>query len=296
MFALIEAEKADNPSMSIAFACGFFEVSTSGFYEWRRAQLSPCRRRRIDAELTNTIRDVHRRSRATYGSPRVHAELRLGAGIRVGRKRVERLMRADGLVGVTRRRRHGTTRRDPAAVPNDDLVARQFRPQGPNALWVADITEHPSAEGKVYCAVVIDAWNRQVVGHAIADHLRAELVVDAFDMACWRQHPERDRTIHHSDHGCQYTSWAFGQRLRHAGLLGSMGTVGDALDNAVAESFFASMQTELLDRCHWDTRAQLAQAMFEWIEVFYNQQRRHSTLGMLSPVDYARTAHNPSAA
>jgi putative transposase len=139
----------------------------------------------------------------------------------------------------------------------------------------------------VYCAVVIDAWNRQVVGQSIADHLRSELVVDALDMACWRQKPNAGQTVHHSDHGTQYTSWAFGQRLRHAGLLGSMGTVADALDNAVAESFFASLQTELLDRFRWETRTQLAQAIFEWIEVFYNQQRRHSTLGMLSPLSYA---------
>ena len=216
--------------------------------------------------------------------------------MRVGRKRVERLMRNQGLQGITRRRRRGLTRRDAAAIPNDDLVARQFTPEGPNRLWVADITEHPTHEGRVYCAVVIDAWNRQVVGHSIADHLRAELVVDALDMACWRQRPTSGHTVHHSDHGTQYTSWAFGQRLRHAGLLGSMGTVGDALDNAVAESFFATLQTELLDRRRWKTRIQLAQAIFEWIEVFYNQQRRHSTIGMVAPVTYARDAQTGSAA
>ena len=290
MFAVIDAEKALNPNLSIAAACRCLGVSTSGFYEWRRAQSEPCARRRADTELRATIREIHRQSRGTYGSPRVHAELRLGLGVRVGRKRVERLMRAEGLQGVTRRRRRGTTRRDPHAVPNDDLVARQFSPDGPNRLWVADITEHPTLGGKVYCAVVIDAWNRQVVGHSIADHLRAELVVDALDMACWRTKPTAGQTVHHSDHGTQYTSWAFGQRLRHAGLLGSMGTVGDALDNAVAESFFATLQTELLDRRIWDTRTQLAQAIFEWIEVFYNQRRRHSTIGMLSPVSYANAS------
>lgn len=295
-FSIIDAEKASNPKLSIAAACQFLEVSTSGFYEWRRAQQNPCRRRREDAELTAVIATVHAQSRRTYGAPRVHAELRLGLDIRVGRKRVERLMRAQGLQGVTRRRRHGTTRRDRAAVPSDDLVARQFRPERPNELWVADITEHPTGDGKLYCAVVIDAWNREVVGHSIADHLRAELVIDALDMACWRQHPTAGQTVHHSDHGTQYTSWAFGQRLRHAGLLGSMGTVGDALDNAVAESFFATMQTELLDRRQWDTRKQLAHAIFEWIEVFYNRQRRHSTLDMLAPVTYKQTHHTPPAA
>jgi putative transposase len=295
-FAFIAAQKAENPSMNIAWACRTLGVSTSGLYAWRRAQASPCRRHRDDIELRVTIREIHRQSRGTYGAPRVHAELRLGRGIRVGRKRVERLMRAEGLQGVTRRRRHGLTRRDATAVPNDDLVARQFSPDGPNQLWVADITEHPSVEGRVYCAVVIDAWNRQVVGHSIADHLRAELVVDALDMACWRQRPEPGQTVHHSDHGTQYTSWAFGQRLRAAGLLGSMGTVGDALDNAVAESFFATMQTELLDRHAWTTRHQLAQAIFEWIEVFYNQQRRHSTLGMQTPLTYAAATHTAPAA
>jgi putative transposase len=295
-FAFIAAQKAENPSMNIAWACRTLGVSASGFYGWQAAQASPCRRRRDDAELRATIRQIHRQSRGTYGAPRVHAELRLGLGIHIGRKRVERLMRAEGLQGVTRRRRRGLTRRDPAAVPNDDLVARQFSPDGPNQLWVADITEHPTDEGRVYCAVVIDAWNRQVVGHSIADHLRAELVVDALDMACWRNRPERGQTVHHSDHGTQYTSWAFGQRLRQAGLLASMGTVGDALDNAVAESFFASLQTELLDRHRWTTRRQLAQAIFEWIEVFYNQQRRHSTLDMHSPLNYATAAQTPPAA
>jgi putative transposase len=229
-FAFIATEKAEDPKMNIAWACRTLGVSTSGFYDWRHAQIQPCRRHREDNELRVTIREVHRQSRGTYGSPPVHAELRLGLGVRVGRKRVERLMRAEGLQGVTRRRRRGTTRRDVTAVPNDDLVARQFTPQAPDRLWVADITEHPTDEGRVYLAVVIDAWNRQVIGHSVADHLRAELVVDALDMACWRRRPEPGQTIHHADHGTQYTSWAFGQRLRHAGLLGSMGTVGDALD------------------------------------------------------------------
>jgi putative transposase len=295
-FAFIAAQKASDPEMNIAWACHTLGVSTSGYYGWKAAQLNPCRQRREDAELTSMIRDIHVQSRGTYGSPRVHAELRLGRDIRVGRKRVERLMRAEGLQGVTRRRRRGCTHRDMHAVPNDDLVARQFTPEGPDRLWVADITEHPTDEGRVYLAVVIDAWNRQVIGHSIADHLRAELVVDALDMACWRRRPVAGQTIHHADHGAQYTSWAFGQRLRHAGLLGSMGTVGDALDNAVAESFFATFQTELLDRHHWATRRQLAQAMFEWIEIFYNQQRRHSTLGMLDPVTYHQTRHSTSAA
>jgi putative transposase len=202
-FRFIAAQKAKDPAMNIAWACRTLGVSGSGYHDWVRAQTQPCQRRRRDAELTVIIRDIHRQSRGTYGAPRVHAELRLGLGIGVGRERVERLMRAEGLQGVTRRRRRGLTKRDAAAVPNEDLVARQFSPNGPNQLWVADITEHPTDDGRVYLAVVIDAWNRQVVGHSIADHLRAELVVDALDMACWRRRPVAGPTVHHSDHGTQ---------------------------------------------------------------------------------------------
>jgi putative transposase len=170
-------------------------------------------------------------------------------------------------------------------------VCRRFHPDGPDRLWVADITEHPTREGKVYVAVVLDAWSRRVIGWSIADHLRTELVVDALDMACWRRKPEPDSgLIHHADHGTQYTSWAFGQRLRQAGLLGSMGTVGDALDNAMAESFFATLQLELLDRRDWQTRKELAQAIFEYIEAFYNPERRHTSINYLSPLAYEAIA------
>lgn len=293
IFRFMDANKAEFPIRFMAKRLG---VSTSGFYEWRWRQSHPCRRRVEDAVLTETIRQVWRQSRGTYGSPRVWAELRLGKQIRVGRKRVERLMRQAGIEGVYRRRRSGCTRRDPGAIPSDDLVCRRFTVTEPDRLWVADITEHPTREGKVYLAVVIDAWSRRVVGWSIADHLRSELVVDALDMAIWRRRPDPDtKLIHHSDHGTQYTSWAFGQRLRKAGLLGSMGSVGDALDNAVAESFFGTLQLELLDRRRWDTRKQLAQAIFEYIEAFYNRQRRHSTLGYLSPIEYEQR-HNPLTA
>lgn len=151
---------------------------------------------------------------------------------------------------------------------------------------MADITEHAALEGKVYLAVVIDAWLRRVIGWSIADHLRTGLVVDALDMACWRRKPDPGQVLHHADHGTQYTSWAFGQRLRQAGLLGSMGTVGDALDNAMAESFFGTLQLELLDRRNWQTRRELAQAIFEYIEAFYNPERRHTSINNLSPIDY----------
>jgi putative transposase len=293
IFAFIEAEKANFP---IRFMCSRLGVSTSGFYEWRHAQTHPCQRRVEDVELVERIREIHQTSRRSYGSPRVHAELVLGEGRRHGRKRVERLMRGHGIVGIHRRRR-GCTRRDPTAIPADDLVNRRFTPDQPDRLWVADVTEHPTGNGKVYLAVVLDAFSRIVLGWSIADHMRAELVVDALQMALWRRRPVAGQTVHHSDHGAQYTSWAFGRRLRAAGLLGSMGTVGDALDNAVAESFFGTLQVELLDEHRWDTKAQLASAIFEWVEAWYNPRRRHSHCGMLSPADYeaAHRALEPAA-
>jgi putative transposase len=280
IYTFIAARCADLP---VATCCRVMKVSTSGFYQWRAR---PCRDRDYsDAELTNKIVDIQRQSRRAYGSPRVHAELRLGEQIRVSRKRVERLMRQAGTVGIHRRRRGGCTRRDLDAVPSDDLVNRAFNPTGPDRLWGMDITEHLTGTGKLYCAVVLDAFSRRVVGWSIADHIRSELVVDALQMAVWRRQPAEHQVIAHSDHGAQYTSWAFGRRLRAAGLLGSMGTVGDCFDNSVAESFFGTLQLELLDEHHWTSREQLAGAIFEWIECWYNPTRRHSYCGMLSPVD-----------
>lgn len=270
----------------VRVACRVLEVSASGFYEWRSRP--PSRREVADGELLETIRQIHSGSRGTYGSPRVHAELQLGLGIRCGRKRVERLMARAGICGVHRRK--GRSR--PAPAVHDDLVARQFRAEGPDRLWVTDITQHRSSEGWVYCGVVLDVWSRRVVGWAISDRITSDIVVDALEMARLRRRP--GGTIVHSDRGSQYTSWVFGHRLREAGLLGSMGRIGCGLDNAVAESFFGSMQIELLDRQAWTTRDQLATAMFEWIEGFYNPTRRHSALGYLSPVDY-ESANTPAA-
>ncbi len=270
-----------------ATCCRVMKVSTSRLYAWRACPVSD--RDRDDAILTNTIVDIHRMSRRSYGSPRVHAELRLGQATFCSRKRVERLMRQAGVQGIYRRRSRGCTRRDPAAAPNDDLVGRQFDPDGPDRLWVMDVTEHPTAEGKVFLAVVLDAWSRRAVGWSIADHIRSELVVDALQMAIWRRQPPKEQTIAHSDHGTQYTSWAFGRRLRGGGLLGSMGSIGDCFDNSVAESFFGTLQLELLDEHRWDTRDQLANAIFDWIETWYNPRRRHSYTKMLSPIDYETT-------
>ena len=221
--------------------CRVLEVKTSTFYDWRARRYLPSARSMSDAALTAKIQAIHTMSRHSYGSPRVWAELRLGEGIRCSRKRVERLMRAAGIQGLHRRKFHGCTRRDPNATPSDDLVNRQFAVEGPDRLWVSDITEHATAEGKVYVAVVVDAWSRRVVGWSIADHIRAELVVDALQMATWRRRPPAGQAICHSDHGSQYTSWAFGRRLRAAGVLGSMGSIGDAYDNAMAESFFSTL-------------------------------------------------------
>jgi putative transposase len=270
----------------VAVTCRVLEVSTSGYYEWRSRPASD--RAWQQAHLMESIRQVHAASYGTYGHRRVHAELVLGHGVRVSHGRVERLMRHTGLQGVHRRRLRGCTRRDEAATPSADLVERRFTPDAPDRLYVADVTQHRTSEGWLYFAVVIDCFSRLVVGWSIADHIRSELVVDALQMAIWNRRPAPG-TIHHSDHGSTYTSWAFGHRLREAGLLGSMGSIGDCFDNSMVESFFGTLQLELLDRQNWATRDELAQAIFEYIEAWYNPRRRHSTLGMLSPVQYEQT-------
>jgi putative transposase len=220
----------------------------------------------------------------------VQAELRLGLGLPVNLKRVARPMRQAGIQGLYRRRRRGCTVRDPAADPAADLVQRRFTVDRPNRLWITDITEHPTREGKLYCAAVMDAYSRLIIGWSIAPHMRTELVTDALGMAILRRQPGKgpngEQTILHSDHGAQYTSWAFGQRLRTAELLPSMGTVGDCYDNSMMESFWGTLQLELLDSKEWQNREELANAIFEWIECWYNPARRHSSIGMHSPVTY----------
>jgi putative transposase len=245
--------------------------------------------------LLKHIRDIHEQSRGTYGWPRVHAELVLGMGLDVNHKRVARLMREAGIQGLYRRRRSRTTVRNPADQPAEDLVNRQFTVEGPNRLWLTDITEHPTEEGKLYCAAVLDAYSRRIIGWSIADHMRTELVIDALGMATLRRKPEPENTILHSDHGCQYTAWAFGKRLEAAGILPSMGSVGDCYDNSMMESFWGTLQLEVLDTRTWKTRDELANAIFEWVECWYNPQRRHSSIGMLSPTEFeARNTERPS--
>jgi putative transposase len=287
-YRLIDAEKAHH---QVSRLCRVLGVARAGDYAW--ASHPPSRRTLDDAYLGDQIRQIHARSRGTYGAPRVPAELRLGLDVHVGRKRVARLMREHGLQGVHRRRRHGSTHRDPTATPAPDLVERNFLPPGPDRLWVADITQQRTDQGWLYLAVILDAFSRRVVGWSMAEHLRTELVLDALDMAIAQRNPTAG-LVHHSDHGCQYTSFAFGRRLAASELLASMGTVGDALDNAVAESFFATLECELLDRYPWPTRAGLRTAIFDFIEVFYNRQRRHSTLDYRPPATYEQ--HHISAA
>ncbi len=225
--------------------------------------------------------------------PRIHAELRED-GVRIGPKRVARLMRARGLEGVSRRKRVRTTRRgkSPRAVP--DLVERNFTAKRPDELWVADITYVPTWSGFLYLAVVLDAWSRRIVGWSMKSHLRTELVLEALEMALWNRSP--DAVIHHSDQGTQYTSIAFGLRCKRAGVRPSMGSAGDCYGNALCESFFASLECELLDRTSLRTHSEARLAVFDYIESFYNRQRRHSSVGYISPVIFENRAHQAALA
>ena len=257
-------------------------VSEAGFHGWRRRPVSA--HAVADAALLKRIRTIHAGSRETYGAPRVHAELRAG-GEKYGRKRIARLMRAAGLIGASRRRGTiVTTRRDKEARPAPDLVDRDFTAFRPNQLWVADITFVPTASGFLYLAVVLDAWSRKIVGWSMANCLRTELVLDALEMAIGQRRPEG--VIHHSDQGSQYTSLAFGKRCREAGVRPSMGSVGDAYDNAMCESFFATLECELLERRRFTSKIEAKMACFSFIEGWYNPVRRHSALGYRSPMAY----------
>ncbi len=259
--------------------CRVLGVSTSGYWAWRKR--APSARERADRELAETILHIHHESRGTYGAPRVHAEL-AERGTRCGRKRVARLMRRCGLMGVHRRRYASTTERDPQARPAPDLVERDFHPAGPDSLWVADVTALPTARGFLYLAVVLDAWSRLVVGWSMGAHVDTALADGALSMAlAWRRPPKG--LVHHSDQGSEYVGLAHGQTVRDAGIRPSMGSVGDSYDNAMAESFFASLETELIDRRDWRDSDEARSDVFEWIAAFYNPNRRHSALGYLSP-------------
>jgi putative transposase len=277
--------KAHQAEFPVATMCRVLGVSSSGYYSWLGRE--PSDRAEEDARLTQKIRKIHKESRGTYGAPRVHAEL-IEQGERVGVKRVARLMRLDGLQGVTRRKKVRTTQRDKDARRAPDLVDRDFTADGPDRLWTADITYIPTWAGFLYLAVVLDAWSRRVVGWSMATHMRTELVLDALQMALDLRSPTD--VIHHSEQGCQYTSIAFGKRCDVFGVRPSMGSVGDCCDNSLTESFFATLECELLDRTRFESTAAAQLAIFEYIEAFYNRHRRHSSLGNVSPMAFEQEA------
>ena len=279
---------ANQATYPVRQLCRVLKVSPSGFYAWRDRQ--PSQRSVQDAVLTERIRLIHAGSDGAYGSPNIHAELR-DQGSRVSRKRVARLMRLAGIRGVSRRRGFTvTTRRDKRQRPAPDLVNRRFVAEGPNQLWVADMTYVPTWGGFIYLAIVLDVWSRRVVGWAIGESMSTELVLSALDMAIAQRRPRE--IIHHSDQGSQYTSIAFGTRCAQMGVRPSMGSVGDAYDNAMAESFFASLECELIDRRSFKTKTEARLAVFTWIEGWYNPRRRHSGLGYSSPVNFERNHIN----
>lgn len=281
----MEREKANHTVRRMA---GLLGVSASGFYAWR--QRPECPRNQEDARLRELILAIHRRSRFTYGRPRIWDELRYDHDVRYSGKRIRRLMRQLGIKGAHRRRYRKTTEPNPEAAPAPDLMNRDFTATGLDQKYVADITYIRTWEGWLYLAVVIDVFSRRVVGWAMGTTLHTQLVVDALEMAVRRRRAQG--TIAHSDQGCQYTSLTYGRRIREAGLLQSMGSRGDCFDNAMAESFFATLECELLDVHTFYSRGQARMALFDFIEGFYNTARRHSGLslgrGMLSPARFER--------
>jgi len=266
--------------------CRVLEVSTSGYYAWRGRE--PSARARSDEQLAEQMSGIHRWSRGTYGSPRMHVELN-ERGTQVGRHQVARVMRVSGIRGVCRRKGWRTTVRDEHLRPAPDLVERNFTATAPDALWVADITYVPTEAGFVFLAAVLDAFSRRVVGWAMATHLRTELVLEALNMALSQRRPTD--VIHHSDQGSQYTSIAFGRRCRAYGVRPSMGSVGDCYDNAMAESFFATLECELIERVPLRTISQAKRELFSFIEGWYNPHRRHSSIGYCSPAQFERRYH-----
>jgi putative transposase len=281
-FRFIAAKRTEH---SISIMCRVLEVSRSGYHAWSTRPPSP--RAIEDARLTTRIRELFPLRRGAHGSPRIWSDLVLGDGERLGRKRVERLMRLAGLSAVATRKWRGTTIRVAGVRVADDLVDRKFSAEAPNQVWVADITYLRTWQGWLYLVAVQDLYSRRIVGWSMADHMRAELVTDALEMALARRRPAPG-LIWHSDQGSQFVSLAFGQKARAAGIAQSMGSKGDCFDNAVAESFFATLKKELVHRRSWPTKDELRTEVFDYIEVFYNRERRHSSLGQRSPAEYER--------
>lgn len=282
--------KANQAEFPIRAMCRVLGLSPSGYYAWR--QRLPSQRALRDEMILGEIRRIHDHSRNTYGRPRICAELR-DDGHAVSSKRVGRLMRAGGIRGASRRKKWRTTVRDENARPAPDLVDRNFTAEGPDQLWVGDITYIPTATGFLFLAVVLDAWSRRIVGWAMASHLRTQLVLQALEMALGQRRPTS--VIHHSDQGTQYTSIAFGLRCKQAGVRPSMGSVGDAYDNAMCESFFATLECELLDRERFRNQAEARMKVFDFIEGWYNPRRRHSALGYRSPIQFEREQQKAAA-
>ena len=260
--------------------CRTLGVSRQGYYRYKRRATSATQLRR--QWLIGLIREVHVASRGTYGYRRIHAELTMAMNVRVSYRLVSVLMTQAGIYGLPGPAR---VKRLRGVATADDLVNRKFHRLRPNELWMTDITEHPTREGKLYCAAVMDAYSRRIVGWSIDSRQDSTLVVNALDMAIRNRQPEPGGIVH-ADHGVQFTSWAFGNKIRSAGLMPSFGSVGDGLDNAMMESFWSSMQIELLNRRRWKTRVELANAIFDYIEIFHNRQRRHSALGYRTPTEY----------
>lgn len=271
--------------------CDLLGVSTSGYYAWRNR--GPSARDRRDAELSQMIRGIHTDSRGTYGSPRILKVLKR-RGEHVSKKRVARLMRQMGLEGVSPRSVPTTTIASDRERPAPDLVDRNFEAEQPDDLWVADITYVPTAVGFMYLSVVMDAYSRRIVGWSMASHLRTELVLGALDMAITQRRPQE--VIHHSDQGTQYTSIAFGQSCKDEGVRPSMGSVGDCCDNAMCESFFSTLECELIDRMDFATTAEAKQEVFRYIEGWYNPHRLHSALDYSSPINYEQRSQMNDAA
>jgi transposase InsO family protein len=276
-------EAVTGQGINVRQACIALGVSPSGYYAWKGRPDAPRTLRRI--WLAGEIADVHKESGGTYGALRVTAELNYGRGISVGHNAVGDIMRRLGLKGLPRRRLPRGAKLH--AVTSLDLVGRKFRRDRPNELWVTDITEHPTREGKVYCCVVLDTFSRRVVGWSIDSTQTTGLVLNALGMATQRR-PDRNGLVMHSDRGVQFTSWAFSHNLTQAGISPSMGAVGSAYDNALMESFWGRMQVELLDRRRWKTRIELAGAIHDYIELWHNSRRRHSSLAMRTPAEMER--------
>lgn len=280
-YRFVDSQKADG--FPVAAACRAAGVSTSAYYDWRQAQDSePSPAQQAEADLVTEIRTVHEASGRTYGSPRVHAQLRRQGWV-VNHKRVERLMRVHDLVGVNPRKRVRTTVPADQPEPAPDLLRRDFTPGLPDQRWVGDITYIPTDEGWLYLAAVLDVGSRRVLGYAMADHLRTELVTDCLDTAVDLRGGDVSGVIFHSDRGCQYTSTQFAQHCAKLGIRRSLGRTGICWDNAVMESFFGALKRELVHRHRFTTRAQARRAIFAWIQSWYNRRRLHSALGYASP-------------